>query len=139
MIERYTLPRMKRIWNEENKFRKMADVEVLACEAMAKYGLIPKKSYSKIKRRAKFSVERIKELDGFELAFPDTPFVREFAVRAPEDPRAILQRGLERGVLAGVRLARFPDLDVEDGLLLAFTEKRNREEIDLLLEVLAGN
>lgn len=63
MIERYTLPRMKKIWSEENKFQKMAYVEILACEAMARYGLIPKKAYSKIKRRAKFSVERIKEIE----------------------------------------------------------------------------
>ena len=63
MIERYTLPRMKKVWSEENKFKKMAWVEILACEAMARYGLIPKRAYSKIKRRAKFSVERIKEIE----------------------------------------------------------------------------
>ena len=63
MIERYTLPRMRKIWSEENKFQKMAEVEILACEAMAKYGLIPKKAYSKIRRKAQFSVERIKEIE----------------------------------------------------------------------------
>jgi adenylosuccinate lyase len=63
MIERYTLPRMQRIWSQDNKFKKMAEVEILACEAMARYGLIPKKSYSRIKRRAKFNVERIKEIE----------------------------------------------------------------------------
>jgi glycine dehydrogenase subunit 1 len=89
-------------------------------------------------QNAHYAAERITALSGVELAYPDTPFVREFAVRVPEDPRAILQRGLERGVLAGVRLARFPDLEVPDGLLLAFTEKRNRDEIDLLVDILAG-
>jgi len=63
MIERYTLPKMGDIWSEENKFRKMARVEILACEAMAKYGLIPKRSYARIKRRSRFSVERIKEIE----------------------------------------------------------------------------
>ena len=63
MIERYTLPRMKNVWSEENRFRKMTEVEVLACEAMAKYRIIPKKSYSNIKKRAKFSVKRIAELE----------------------------------------------------------------------------
>ena len=90
-------------------------------------------------QNAHYAAEKITALDGFELAYPDTPYVREFAVKVPEDPRTILQRGLERGVLAGVRLARFPDLDVPDGLLLAFTEKRNRAEIDLLVEVLEGD
>ena len=90
-------------------------------------------------QNAHYAAERIAGLGGVERLYPDSPFVREFAVRVPEDPRATLQRGLERGVLAGVRLGRFPDLDVqEDGLLLAFTEKRSRKEIDLLVDVLAG-
>ena len=63
MISRYTRPEMAKIWSEENKFRKMAEVEILACEAMAKYGLIPRKAYARIKRKAKFDVERIKEIE----------------------------------------------------------------------------
>lgn len=63
MIKRYTLPKMAKIWSEENKFQKMKEVELLACEAMAKFGLIPKRAYSAIKRRAKFDVERIKEIE----------------------------------------------------------------------------
>ncbi len=89
-------------------------------------------------QNAHYAAARILELDGFELLYPDAPFVREFAVRTPEDPRAILSRGLERGLLAGVRLGRFPDLETPDGLLLAFTEKRTRAEIDRLVDVLAG-
>jgi hypothetical protein len=41
-------------------------------------------------------------------------------------------------ILAGVSLSRFPGLGAPDGLLLAFTEKRNRAEIDRLVEVIAG-
>jgi len=44
----------------------------------------------------------------------------------------------EAGILAGVSLSRFESLEVADGLLLAFTEKRSREEIDRLVELLAG-
>ena len=89
-------------------------------------------------QNAHYAAARILELDGFELLYPGAPFAREFAVRTAEDPRTILSRGLRHGILAGVRLARFPDLDVPDGLLLAFTEKRTREEIDQLVNVLAG-
>ncbi|MBN1872145.1 MAG: adenylosuccinate lyase [Candidatus Omnitrophica bacterium] len=63
MIERYALPNMKRVWSEDNKFQKMAEVEMLACEAMAKYGMIPKSSYRRIKKRAKFNIERIQEIE----------------------------------------------------------------------------
>ena len=41
MIERYTLPEMKLIWSEENKFRKWLDVEIYACEALAELGQVP--------------------------------------------------------------------------------------------------
>ncbi|MFH0840113.1 MAG: adenylosuccinate lyase [Candidatus Omnitrophota bacterium] len=63
MILRYSLPKMRGVWSEENRIRKMADVELFACEAMAKYGIIPKKAYSNIKDNLKFDVERIKEIE----------------------------------------------------------------------------
>ena len=54
MIERYSLPRMSAIWSEENKFRKMLEVELFACEALAKLGKIPKSSLFQIRKRARF-------------------------------------------------------------------------------------
>src|SRR3989338_8425415 len=63
MISRYTLPKMRDVWSEENRFRKMAEIELIACEAMAKYGIIPKKAYSHIKENLKFDVDRIKEIE----------------------------------------------------------------------------
>ncbi len=63
MIERYTLPGMSRIWEDKNRFRRMLDVEIMACEAFAKRKLIPKSALSEIKRRARFDVDRIKEIE----------------------------------------------------------------------------
>lgn len=63
MIERYSLPEMRNIWSEENKFRKWLDVELAVCEAWAKLGRIPKDALERIKSRANFSVERIKEIE----------------------------------------------------------------------------
>ncbi|MFH1189801.1 MAG: adenylosuccinate lyase [Candidatus Omnitrophota bacterium] len=63
MIERYSLPRMAHIWSEDNRFRKMLDVEIFACEALAKLGKIPKTSLCQIQRRARFDVERIKDIE----------------------------------------------------------------------------
>lgn len=62
MIERYTLPEMGKIWSEENKFRSMLEVEILACEAQAELGKIPKEVLSKIKG-ATFNLSRIKEIE----------------------------------------------------------------------------
>ena len=63
MIERYTRPEMGRIWTEENKFRAWLEVEILACEAWAKLGHIPKEDVRIIKKNARFDVRRIKEIE----------------------------------------------------------------------------
>ncbi len=63
MIERYTLPEMKAIWSQENKFRKWLEVEIYACEAMAEMGLIPAEAFRQIRERAGFNVKRIEEIE----------------------------------------------------------------------------
>jgi len=50
---------MRRIWDEENKFRIWLDIEILACEARR----IPGRDLATIKRRAKFNVQRINEIE----------------------------------------------------------------------------
>ena len=63
MIERYSLPRMSQIWTEESKLGKWLQVEVLACEAMSELGLVPLSAVEEIKARARFDVERVKEIE----------------------------------------------------------------------------
>jgi len=63
VIPRYTRPEMGRIWEDENRFAKWLDVELAACEGMAEQGLIPADSLKTIQRKARFSVERILEIE----------------------------------------------------------------------------
>src|SRR5690242_6903771 len=63
MIERYSLPKMKAIWSEENKFQTWLDVEIAVCEAHEHFGNIPQGVTDKIKAEAKFTVERIEEIE----------------------------------------------------------------------------
>ena len=42
MIDRYSRPEMANIWTEENKYRAWLEVEILADEAWAELGEIPK-------------------------------------------------------------------------------------------------
>ena len=63
MIDRYTLSKMGMIWSDEHKFEIMLKIEILACEAMTKLGIIPKKSLEKIKKSAKFDIEEIRRLE----------------------------------------------------------------------------
>jgi adenylosuccinate lyase len=63
MIERYTLPEMGALWSEQNKFQKWLEVEIAVCEVHAEMGTIPSATLEQIKARAKFSVERINEIE----------------------------------------------------------------------------
>ena len=59
MIRRYSREAMRNIWAEENKFSIWLQIEILACEARK----IPAKDLATIKRRAKFDVKRIAEIE----------------------------------------------------------------------------
>ncbi len=63
MIKRYALPEISRIWEDENKFRIWLDIEILACEAQAELGNIPKEAVKEIKQKAQFDVNRILEIE----------------------------------------------------------------------------
>jgi adenylosuccinate lyase len=63
MIDRYTRPEMGSIWTEENRFQAWLEVEILACEAWAELGEIPKEDVVKLRQHASFNIERIKEIE----------------------------------------------------------------------------
>jgi len=63
MINRYTLPEMGALWSEQNKFQKWLDVEIAVCEVHAEMGTIPRDALDQIKARARFSVDRINEIE----------------------------------------------------------------------------
>lgn len=63
MIDRYTHPDMGNIWTLENEFRTMLKVEILACEAMNKLGIVPDEALKDIQTKADFRLDRIKEIE----------------------------------------------------------------------------
>ncbi len=63
MIERYTRPEMGAIWTEENKYQAWLEVEILACEAWAEIGDIPKEDVAKLREHASFDINRIYEIE----------------------------------------------------------------------------
>src|SRR3990172_13403681 len=63
MIERYSLPEMKQVWEPENKFKKWLAIEVLACEALAQKGEVPESAVRVIKEKARINTERINEIE----------------------------------------------------------------------------
>ncbi|EIQ2377056.1 adenylosuccinate lyase [Listeria monocytogenes] len=63
MLERYTRKEMGKIWTEQNRYQAWLEVEILACEAWAELGDIPKEDVAKIRANAKFDVDRIHEIE----------------------------------------------------------------------------
>jgi glycine dehydrogenase subunit 1 len=83
-------------------------------------------------RRTHYARERL----GFEPINPG-PVVREFAVRVP-DLDGLCARARARGLNPGYRLGTdYPEYP--DGLLIAITERRTREQIDDLADVAAAS
>ena len=63
MIERYTLPEMKKIWSDEHRFEIWLKIELLALEAQQELGFISQEDLEKIKKGVSFSPERMQEIE----------------------------------------------------------------------------
>ena len=63
MIERYTLPKMGSIWNDQNKFSIWLEIEILACEAQSQLGIIPAEAVKEIREKARFDVDKVLEIE----------------------------------------------------------------------------
>ncbi|MBI4388239.1 MAG: adenylosuccinate lyase [Candidatus Omnitrophica bacterium] len=63
MIERYTRPEMGQVWTEENKLKKWLEVEIAALEALAHYSYIPKDIPAIVRKKAKFDIKRVHEIE----------------------------------------------------------------------------
>ena len=63
VIDRYSRPEMSKIWSDQRKFEIWLEIEVLACEAMAELCQIPKEDAAEIRKRARFSIPKILEIE----------------------------------------------------------------------------
>ncbi len=63
MIERYSREQMAKIWDLNSKFNYYLEVELAVCDAYAQLGIIPKEAAGYIRENAKFSLERIDEIE----------------------------------------------------------------------------
>ena len=85
-------------------------------------------------RRTAYARQRLADVGGVELLH-EAPVAREFAITLDAPVDRVLDFCAERGIAAGYPLGReYPEYD--NGLLVAITERRSREEIDRLADVL---
>lgn len=117
MIERYSRPKMKKIWSDKNKFDKWLQVEIAVCEAWADVGRIPKSALQNISK-ASVDFDRMAEI--LKVTHHDvTAFLNAVGETVGEDSRYI-HLGLTSSDI----------IDTAQALQI-------REAIDLLLEDMA--
>ena len=80
-------------------------------------------------RGTRYTRDALLAIDGVEPLTP-APVLREFAVRTPLAAATVVERMADEGFLAGVALPE----EYGDGLLVAVTERRTRDEIDRYVE-----
>ena len=63
MIDRYSRPHLRAIWEPTRKYQTWLQVELLACEALSKKGLVPASAIRQIRSKARINPVRIDELE----------------------------------------------------------------------------
>jgi adenylosuccinate lyase len=123
MIERYSRPKMKKVWTEKNKFDKWLKVEIAACEAWAEIGAIPKETIPSIKK-ASYKLDRINEI--LKVTHHDvTAFIKAVSESLGEESRFI-HFGLTSSDI----------IDTALSLQLKEATKILRTDISILIDVL---
>jgi adenylosuccinate lyase len=94
---------MSGVWSDENRFRKMLDVELYACEALAKLKTIPKNALAVILKRARFDVERIRQIEK-ETNHDVIAFIKNISEHVGDDAKYI-HKGLTSSDVLDTALA----------------------------------
>lgn len=63
MIERYSIPEIAKIWTDDERFSIWLDIEIAACEANNKLGIIPDEDLKNIQEKSQFETKRILEIE----------------------------------------------------------------------------
>lgn len=86
MISRYSREEMTKIWTEKNRFDAWLEVEILASEAWAELGVIPKDEVKNIRPNARIDVDRIKEIEA-ETRHDVVAFTRQISETLGEEKK----------------------------------------------------
>ncbi|MDD4952074.1 MAG: aminomethyl-transferring glycine dehydrogenase subunit GcvPA [Desulfovibrionaceae bacterium] len=86
--------------------------------------------------RAHYAAERLTAIDGVEM-LSRAPFGNEFAVTLPKSALSVIDELTRRGYVPGFPLGLYYK-DLDNGLLVACTEKTGQEDIGILAEMLRG-
>jgi adenylosuccinate lyase len=128
---------MVAIWSAENRYQKWLDIEIMACEAMAKRGEIPEASLKIIREKAGFDVIRIDEIEK-TTKHDVIAFLTSVTEKVGEDGRFIHMGLTSSDVLdtsLAILLREAADILIEDldGLLEALKKKAFEHKNTLMI------
>ncbi|HEY5653093.1 MAG TPA: aminomethyl-transferring glycine dehydrogenase subunit GcvPA [Pontiella sp.] len=112
-----------------------SNVQLCALRAIIYLSLVGREGFLDVGRqcmdRAGYAWQKLTEIEGIEPAF-NRRFFNEFAVRLPKDASEVVSELIDQGIAAGFPVGRYYK-GMENVLLFAFTEKRTKEEIDIMV------
>ncbi len=112
-----------------------SNVQLCALRAIIYLSLVGREGFLDVGRecmdRASYAWHKLTQIDGVEPAF-NRRFFNEFAIRLPKDATEVVSALVDQGIAAGFPVGRYYE-GMENVLLLAFTEKRTKEEIDIMV------
>jgi len=111
-----------------------SNVQLCALRAIIYLSLVGREGFLDVGRqcmdRASYAWHKLTAIEGVEPAF-NRRFFNEFALRLPKDASEVVSALVDQGIAAGFPVGRYYE-GMENILLFAFTEKRTKEEIDIL-------
>jgi glycine dehydrogenase subunit 1 len=112
-----------------------SNVQLCALRAIIYLSLVGREGFLEVGRecndRASYAWHRLTGIEGVEPAF-NRRFFNEFAIRLPKDAAEVVSAMVDQGIAAGFPVGRYYE-GMRNVLLLAFTEKRTKEEIDIMV------
>ncbi|MBI9032105.1 aminomethyl-transferring glycine dehydrogenase subunit GcvPA [bacterium] len=84
-------------------------------------------------KKAHYLAQEIAKLDGFELAYPQQTFFKEFVIKTPLPAGDIIEKALNHNIYAGVDMKLF---GYDNQLMIAVTEKKTKADLDRFVSFL---
>jgi adenylosuccinate lyase len=127
MIERYSIPEIRDIFKEENKYKKWVEIELTHLQVLEEEGLIPPGSYSEV-------VEKVKDIDYVEFAKRAKEIEKEVDHDVIAFLMALEERVGDKGRYLHFGLTSSDVVDTANALILKEALEKIIKELDSLIE-----
>ncbi len=127
MIERYSIPEIRDIFKEENKYKKWVEIELTHLRVLEEEGLIPPGSYSEV-------AEKVKDIDYVEFAKRAKEIEKEVDHDVIAFLMALEERVGDKGRYLHFGLTSSDVVDTASALILKEALEKVIKELDSLIE-----